>query len=142
MNFELVFKIVNMAVMPAWVLMAFFPEKDITRKLVYSHLYPLALALVYAVFIFWGMSDSAEGGMDSLESLRISFTSDKILIAAWVHYLVFDMFVGSWIAQNAIEKKVPKWLTAICLLFTLMLGPVGFLLYNLYIRVAKQNPAI
>jgi hypothetical protein len=141
MNIEFFFKLLNIFILPAWILLIFFPSKSITQKLIFSHVYPLVLALFYAVFIVWGSVENfgGSGGMDSLNGLRIAFENDKVLLAAWIHYLVFDMFVGSWIAKDALSKKLSKIVVGICLVFTLMLGPVGFLLYKLYLSCTKQN---
>jgi len=48
---------------------------------------------------------------------------------AWVHFLAFDLFVGRWIYLDSQERGVRAWLMAPILFLTLMLGPVGFLLY-------------
>jgi hypothetical protein len=141
MDAELLFKLLNMLVLPAWFLIIFFPSSVIARSAVFSHGYPIVLAVVYAVLIFWGMAENAggEGGMQSLSGLRIAFENDKVLLGAWVHYLVFDMLVGIWIAGDALQKKLSKAVTGVCLIFTLMLGPVGFLMYKGYLRMANQN---
>ncbi|MFT4643906.1 MAG: hypothetical protein ACI8ZX_000302 [Planctomycetota bacterium] len=138
---ELLFTIANMVVLPAWVLLAFFPNATVTNKLVKSYAWHIALAILYTVFIFWGMQEnaSAEGaGMGSLEQLRIGFLNDKILLAAWVHYLVFDLFVGVWIVNESEKLSLNKWLVMPMLFLTLMLGPVGFLLFHVYKKL-KSN---
>jgi len=131
---ELIFKIANLSVVPAWILLAFFPKHKITEKLVFSYFWHIVLAVFYTGFIFWGMYENtnSDGGMDSLESLRIGFLNDKILLAAWIHYLVFDLFVGVWIVKDAEKYSLNKWILTIILFLTLMLGPFGFLIYNGY----------
>tara|TARA_B110000908_G_C10175062_1_gene412837 strand:+ start:200 stop:619 length:420 start_codon:yes stop_codon:yes gene_type:complete len=138
---EYLFTIANVSVIPAWVLLAFFPKATITTKLVKSYAWHTALAVLYTVFIFWGMQENAaiEGdGMGSLAQLRIGFLNDKILLAAWVHYLVFDLFVGVWIANEAVKLAMNKYLLSSILFLTLMLGPVGFLLFQIY-KKFKSN---
>lgn len=131
---EIWFKIINATVIPAWLLIAFFPKNEWTKKLILSYAFHLFLAVFYTFFIFWGMYENSggEGGMDSLAALRIGFLNDKVLLAAWAHYLVFDLFVGVWIVKDAEAKDYNSWLLKPILLFTLMLGPFGFLLYKLY----------
>jgi hypothetical protein len=51
------------------------------------------------------------------------------VVAGWIHYLIFDLFVGAWEARDARRRGVPHLLLVPCLLFTLMIGPVGLLLY-------------
>jgi hypothetical protein len=50
-------------------------------------------------------------------------------VAGWVHYLIFDLFVGAWESRDAVRREVPHWLAVPCLLGTLMFGPIGLLLY-------------
>ena len=53
---------------------------------------PLALALLYvALFAAHGMGD---GGFGSLEAVRRLFDVPGLLVAGWVHYLAFALFVG------------------------------------------------
>lgn len=135
---ELLYTVVNASVIPAWVLLAFFPQATITNKLVKSYAWHIALAIFYSIFIFGGMQENAsiEGaGMGSLEQLRIGFLNDKILLAAWVHYLVFDLFVGVWIVKESEKRSMNKWIVAPMLFLTLMLGPVGFLVFQVYKKV-------
>lgn len=136
---ETIFKLVNMAIIPAWILIAFFPQKEFTNKLVFSYAWHIVLAVLYTVFIVWGLLENTTpgGGMGTLEALRIGFENDKILVAAWLHYLVFDLFVGTWIAKDALEKNINSWYLKPILLFTLMAGPVGFLLYKVYLFQKK-----
>jgi hypothetical protein len=54
-----------------------------------------------------------------------------VFAAAWAHYLVFDMVVGSWIARDAVRLGIPWPLRTLALLLTFLAGPVGFLLHLL-----------
>ena len=72
-----------------------------------------------------------EGGFGNLEEVMILFKNPKAVLAGWIHYLVFDLLTGRWIALDAVKNGISKWFVAPCLFFTLMLGPVGFLLYTI-----------
>ena len=78
-----------------------------------------------------------EGGMDSLANLRIAFTNDKVLLAAWAHYLVFDLFVATWITKKCLQENISNWIKLLSLLFTLMFGPIGLLLFMALRKVQK-----
>jgi hypothetical protein len=91
---------------------------------------PLAWALLYVVLLAQGLPE-AEGGFDSIAGVRGLFANDSALAAGWLHYLAFDMFVGTWIARDSVERRVPALLVAPCLALTLMFGPAGFLAYAL-----------
>jgi hypothetical protein len=52
-------------------------------------------------------------GFDTLEGVRLLLSSPQALLAGWVHYLVFDLWVGSWETE---DNKLPHWLLLPCLL--------------------------
>ncbi|MFT4968973.1 MAG: hypothetical protein ACI9O4_000715 [Chitinophagales bacterium] len=138
---EILFKILNASIIPFWILLAFFVRSKLTQRLLFTHFIHLALSAFYLVFIVWGMLENAggEGGMDSMEHLRIGFLNDKVLLAAWAHYLIFDLFVGTWIAKKCLEENISNSIKWPSLFLTLMFGPIGFLLFTVLSRyVAKK----
>ncbi len=128
MDVNLLFKICNTLVLPFWLALIFAPEHKLVKKLITA--VAIILALVYASMVptFLQME---EGGFGSLEEVMILFKNPKAVLAGWVHYLVFDLLTGRWIALDAVKNGISKWFVAPCLFFTLMLGPVGFLLYTI-----------
>ena len=138
---ELLFKIINASIIPFWILLAFFVQAKITQKLLFTYVVHYALAIFYTVFIVWGMVENfnGEGGMDSLENLRIAFLNDKVLLAAWAHYLVFDLFVGTWIAKKCMEENISNWIKFPSLLLTLAFGPVGFLIFQISRKLTHKE---
>ncbi len=127
MNYPILFKIANASVIPAWLLLMLIPKHRITQLMVHSYLYPIVLGVVYTalMIISWG----GEGGMDTLENLKLSFARDEILVLGWVHYLVFDLFVGSWIVRDAILHRIHHLKIIPSLILTLFAGPIGLLSY-------------
>ena len=126
---ELSYLVANASVMPVWLLMIAAPKSVITRSLIRTPLVPIFYAVLYAALLIASLVAGGDGGMDSLDSLRISFERDSLLLMAWVHYLCFDMVVGMWEVRDARRLGIePRWL-APCLVFTLMLGPIGFAMY-------------
>lgn len=91
---------------------------------------PGLLSLGYAVLIgaYW---HGAEGGFGSLDAVAALFTSKPLLLAGWVHYLAFDLFLGNCLLRRAQEEGIPHWLTVPVLLATFLFGPIGFLGYLL-----------
>ena len=126
---ELVFKIINTLPMPIWLVWVLAPKSKISRFFC-DALWPWAvLAGVYATLIVVAMT-SGEGGGDlsSLAGLMEAFSSEWAVLAGWAHYLCFDLFVARWIMRDAPEggyKLSP------ILILTLMVGPVGLLVYTL-----------
>ena len=87
---------------------------------------PLLLAVAYVALIaaHWG-----PGGFGSLAQVRQLFDQPGLLAAGWLHYLAFDLFVGTWIARRAGELGLPHVLAVPCLLLTFMSGPAGLLAF-------------
>ncbi|HEU0099576.1 MAG TPA: ABA4-like family protein [Allosphingosinicella sp.] len=89
---------------------------------------PLAWAVLYVILLAQGLPH-AEGGFTSIAGVRGLFANDSALTAGWLHYLAFDLFVGTWIARDSAERAVHPLLVAPCLVLTLMFGPAGLLAY-------------
>jgi chromate transport protein ChrA len=100
---------------------------------------PSILAVVYAVLLF-SKFGSAEGNFNSLAGVKGLFSVDELLLAGWIHYLAFDLFVGSWEVRDAQRHGIRHWWVLPCLFLTLMFGPFGLLVYwilrSLFVRQA------
>jgi hypothetical protein len=141
MTLETLFTIANASVMPAWLLLAVAPRSSLTRRIVHSLLYPALLGSLYAVYAVTSLLGSAapEGAsFSTLPGVMAFFAVPQLAFIGWVHYLVFDLFVGAWEARDAQRREIPHALLVPCLFFTLMLGPIGLLLY-LAIRFALRR---
>ena len=139
MDLAIVYKIVNLSVLPAWGLLMFAPNWRLTERCVHAAFMPLILAAVYIYFLGWGIffGGGAEGaGMGSLNAVMTLFDSPVSMIAGWVHYLAFDLFVGAWIVRDGQRRGTGPLLRLPCLVFTLMFGPVGLAMYFV-VRLVK-----
>ena len=72
-----------------------------------------------------------QGGFGSIAQVRALFDVPGALVAGWAHYLAFDLFVGSWIAERAAARQMPHALLVPVLLLTFMFGPAGLLAFVL-----------
>jgi len=138
MKAEQIFSLANLIAMLGWLLLAVAPRFVVTRKIVLSGAIPLLLSVAYLILIvlFFG---KAEGGFGSLADVMKLFTNDWAVLAGWIHYLAFDLFVGSWEVKDAQERGITHWLVIPCLVFTFLLGPIGLLLYSiLRLFLAKE----
>lgn len=90
---------------------------------------PALLALVYVAMLLahW----RGEGGFGSLAEVQALFQVPGALVAGWVHYLAFDLFVGGWIATRAAEARLPHLVLLPVLLLTFLFGPAGWLVFAL-----------
>jgi len=137
---EAVFGMASTLAFFSWIaLFIFYPRKWIYQTL-FSGVF-IILACTYLFYIVLGLSGGGEGGFGSLAEVRTLFGSDEALLAGWIHYLVFDLFVGMWITKDAWEKDINRWIILPCLILTFMLGPVGLLTYFIVrgIKLGKLN---
>ncbi len=71
----------------------------------------------------------SEGGFGSLEEVALFFEDPYLLVAGWVHYLAFDLFIGAWEVRDARRLGLHHLIIIPCLLLTFLAGPTGLLLY-------------
>ena len=130
---DLLFQIANPAAMLGWVLLLVAPRWRGTRLLVRSGALPLLLAATYAAVIgYQTLAHPAPGGgFGSLAEVTALFRQPWALLAGWVHYLCFDLWVGLWELRDAERRGVPHLALIPCLFLTFMLGPVGLGVYHL-----------
>jgi ABA DEFICIENT 4-like len=128
MTLEVVFSIANTIAMLGWVVLVFLPNWRYTSSLVTSILIPGLLGFVYAYLIVTEFGKT-EGGFGSLAQVALLFQNPAALLAGWIHYLAFDLFVGSWEVRDAQRHGINRLLVVPCLFLTFMFGPIGLLLY-------------
>lgn len=77
----------------------------------------------------------------SVDGIASLFTDRRALLLGWVHYLAFDLWVASWEMEEGRRLGLTHWLVAPCVLLTIMLGPLGLLLF-LAIRGRRRAVAV
>ena len=67
-----------------------------------------------------------------LDTSGSCFTSAQpwLLLAGWLHYLAFDLFVGAWEVRTAHKDGIAHLAIVPSLLLTFMVGPAGFLVFT------------
>ena len=128
MTASLVFQIVNSIVLPAWLILIFFPGKSWRNQVIYG--FSMLMALVYIVYVIKGLGNMDMQSFNSLEGVTSMFTSEEAVLTGWVHYLVFDLLIGNWILTRSRKNEIPHLLVVPCLLLCFMFGPAGYLLYQ------------
>ena len=125
-----VFAIANPFALLGWAVLvvAIALKRPWLRDTVAGTLWPLALAALYVVALALGWG-STGGNFSSLAGVRQLFSGDWTLLAGWVHYLAFDLFVGAWIAAETERAGLSRlWLVPV-LPLAFLFGPAGFLLF-------------
>ena len=140
MTAELVFSLCSLLVLPGWALLILLPRWKWTLSVICAGIIPFILGLVYLGLALSQVPAWPEGGgFGSAAEVAILFSNPYLLTGGWVHYLAFDLFVGSWEVQDAQRHNISHWMVVPCLVFTFMLGPIGLVLYLLLRAVrAKQ----
>jgi hypothetical protein len=138
MSTDDLFLICNYAVMPAWLLLFLLPHHRVTQMLVHAIWVPLILVPFYIWALFFGHLAPEGAGFGSLQGVMLLFQSPTAVLGGWIHYLVFDLFIGAWIVRDAQRQGINHWLTLPILFATLMVGPVGLMLY-LLLRLAMKR---
>lgn len=128
MSSEQVFSMAGAVAMAGWLVLAVGGRRTWTSGLVSGVAIPLLLGVLYAGLLVshWG---SSEGGFGSLADVARIFSNEWVLLAGWIHYLAFDLFIGSWEVRDAAKHAIPHLLVVPCLVLTFLFGPVGLLLY-------------
>jgi hypothetical protein len=135
---ERLFSICSIAVVPGWLLLVVAPRWRWTQRIAAVAL-PLALAAVYLTLlvIYFGKS---EGGFGSLARVSKLFENPYVLLAGWIHYLAFDLFIGCWQVRDSQRLRIAHAFVVPCLLLTFLFGPTGLLTWFL-IRTSLRGRA-
>lgn len=86
---------------------------------------PLGISLIYTGFALPHIFSVEGDGFGSLQEVAKLLAKPEMLLAGWVHYLAFDLFIGGWIAAQADRIGLSRMVQAPILATTFMLGPVG-----------------
>lgn len=124
---ESIFSACSTLALLGWASLIFLPRQRLAHLLAAVAI-PLAIAVVYLVLIAQHFGRT-EGGFGSLSAVAQLFSNPALLLAGWVHYLAFDLFIGAWEARDAQHHGIRHLLVVPCLLLTFMLGPIGLLSY-------------
>jgi hypothetical protein len=65
----------------------------------------------------------------TLAAIGLFFDRPVLLLVGWIHYLIVDLVVGSWEAEHSERTGLSHLVLLPCLFATMMIGPLGLLLY-------------
>lgn len=138
MSLEAWFWIAHAIAAPAWLLLLIAPLGS-DRPVRIARWTAALLASFYLVLFLIGPRETLVLARDyGLEGVAAWFDVPRLMLLGWVHYLAFDLFVGSWEAEEARRLGIGRAALVPCLLMTLMLGPLGLLLF-LAVRAFRNN---
>lgn len=139
MDADTIFQLSSMLAVAGWVSLLASPFVPRLAQAIAAYAVPGLISVAYAglILAFW---TRAEGGFGTLDEVATLFETRELLLAGWLHYLAFDLFVGAWIVRTARREAIPFLLALPCLPLTFLFGPAGYLAF-LAVRLARRAPA-
>ena len=125
---------VNIGVLPFWLILVFFPNSNLSRYFVTSILPILILSGAYLFVLYKSYLNSYDFinnfslylGIDYLSEL---FSDKSYLMMFWIHFISINLFTGGWIVKDSHKFSINKFLVAIPLVVTYLVGPIGLFIY-------------
>jgi hypothetical protein len=133
-DLEAWFSLAGVIAMIGWVILIFGPRRWPLLSAFPAYVFPVVLSLGYAILILRHFG-TAEGGYNTLADVAKLISNDHVLLAGWVHYLAFDLFIGAWISRRADDASISRVIQAPILVTTFMFGPFGLLLFLMVWKV-------
>ena len=157
----MIYQVTNIGVIPLWLLIIFAPRSKITQGLVNNLFIPLILAITYGYLAIEqiypmetlnNVTRKDSGGflsglkqdpLDFLNNFKLYLGLDQLMVLMnntlfvlifWIHFLTISLFLGVWIANDAIKYNIHKYIVFFPLIITYFSGPIGLFLY-LFLRL-------
>jgi len=121
------FPFLNALAAISWLVLVLAPPRSAwPRRVVAAS--AIVLAMSYAALI-GAFITRGNGSFQSLAGVAQLFEHPGLLLAGWVHYLVFDLLVGLWAREEAVRIGLSRWWLLPCQFLTFMFGPIGWLTF-------------
>ncbi len=128
--FDTIFSTCSSLAMLGWAGLILLPGRRLVVEVLARVAIPLVIAAIYLFLMASNYTAAPAGaGYGTLDAVAALFTVRGLLLAGWIHYLAFDLFVGSWEVSDARANGIHHLLVVPCLLATFMFGPIGLGLY-------------
>ena len=131
---EMIYLWLNLGILPFWFVLIFFPQSQICRVFITS-VFPLfILSLTYSYLLYIAYMNNYDFlqnftlyfGLNEISNL---FENKSFLIAFWVHFLAMNLFCGGWMVNDSQMFRIKKFLVALPLIITYLIGPIGIVIY-------------
>lgn len=138
MDIETWFIVAHAIAFVGWAALFALPWIGRRRAVLTARWATVPLCLLYLLFLFTHLKAIPTDLGYTPAAVAAFFEKPVLLLAGWIHYLVLDLFTGSWEAEHSEKAGVPYPVLAACLFATLMIGPLGLLLY-LAVAAARRS---
>lgn len=139
------FRLVNAAVLPGWLLMIFAPHSRWTQRVITNDAFFIGMGGIYVTMLVGAAQETPAGAQNmfnpTLSNIHNLFKNGgyRGTFAGWTHYLVFDLFVGRTIFQDAQRRNIPHALLVPALGLTFITGPLGLMYYRILLRLRGEQ---
>ncbi len=140
----LIFDLAGAPLLVFWFLVVFLPKWSWTDKIYRTKLPMLYLAVLYSIVVIYGLIvDPAPFAIllaPDLPGVEALLGSEIGASAGWIHFLCFDLLVGTIIWRRALEKGHSFFWVSPTLVLTLFLAPMGWLIFEVTTFFLAKKP--
>ena len=131
---EMLYFWVNFGALPFWFLIIFFPQSQLCRYLATSIFPMFLLSVAYSFVLYKSYLNSYDFLGNFSLYLGIEYVSDLFkdnlyLLLLWIHFVSINLFIGGWILKDSQKFFINKFLIALPLIITYLIGPIGLFVY-------------
>jgi hypothetical protein len=127
MSLETIYSACTLVAVAGWLALVAAPLAR-TRMIQLARVASALLCVAYLIQMFT-ITVPTGGDFSSLSGVTLLFSQPGNVMLGWTHYLAFDLFIGSWITEDAGREGFPHWALIPILVATFMIGPVGLLIW-------------
>jgi hypothetical protein len=125
---------------PFWALMIVAPKWSWTRRIIGSPWIVAPIALLYLVIAIPRLGELLPAvSRPTLTGLQELMAEAGAATLVWAHIIAFDLFVGRWMYLRSRELEIHPLVMAPVLLITILLAPIGFLVFLVILGVRKSR---
>ena len=134
LTFENIYLWTNFGILPFWLMLIVIPNSKVTNFFVNSIIIPLFLSCAY-VYVIYQIILLGDSIIDifllylSLDNLYTVFATESFLLLFWLHFIAFNLFIGSWVSKDGIKYNISRSIILVPLILIYFTGPVGLALY-------------
>ena len=131
---ETLYMWINLGVLPFWFILIVFPQSHLSRIFVTS-IFPIFILSGVYIFILYKsylIGYDFDGNFTlylGLSELSRLFEEHLYIMIFWTHFIAINLFIGGWIVKDSQKFSINKFLLAIPLIVTYLIGPIGLFIY-------------
>jgi Domain of unknown function (DUF4281) len=128
MSLDTIFNLCMLIAVAGWLALLLAPISRIVLIRA-ARIVAVVLAGAYIIQFFTIVQPVPGASFSTLAGVTALFSLPGNVMLGWTHYLAFDLFVGSWEAEDSAKIGVAHWAMFVPLALTFLLGPIGLFTY-------------